>query len=60
MEEAERLCDRVGIIDHGKLIAEGTRADLVSMLGVLAAYAVVLLALASWRLRLVLAAHSPS
>ena len=25
MEEAERLCDRVGIIDHGKLIAEGTR-----------------------------------
>ena len=33
MEEAERLCDRIGIIDHGKLIAEGTRADLVSMVG---------------------------
>jgi linearmycin/streptolysin S transport system ATP-binding protein len=33
MEEAERLCDRVGIIDHGKLIAEGTRRDLVSMVG---------------------------
>jgi ABC-2 type transport system ATP-binding protein len=33
MEEAERLCDRVGIIDHGKLIAEGTRADLVGMVG---------------------------
>jgi ABC-2 type transport system ATP-binding protein len=33
MEEAERLCDRIGIIDHGKLIAEGTRDDLVSLLG---------------------------
>ena len=31
MEEAERLCDRIGIIDHGKLIAEGTRAELVGM-----------------------------
>jgi ABC-2 type transport system ATP-binding protein len=31
MEEAERLCDRIGIIDHGQLIAEGTRADLVSV-----------------------------
>src|SRR5215471_6909611 len=33
MEEAERLCDRIGIIDHGKLIAEGTRGELVSMVG---------------------------
>jgi ABC-2 type transport system ATP-binding protein len=33
MEEAERLCDRIGIIDHGRLIAEGTRADLVGMVG---------------------------
>ncbi len=33
MEEAERLCDRVGIIDHGKLVAEGTRRELVSMVG---------------------------
>src|SRR6516225_7307457 len=33
MEEAERLCDRVGIIDHGKLIAEGTRSELVSLVG---------------------------
>jgi linearmycin/streptolysin S transport system ATP-binding protein len=33
MEEAERLCDRVGIIDHGKLIAEGTRNELVSLVG---------------------------
>jgi ABC-2 type transport system ATP-binding protein len=33
MEEAERLCDRVGIIDHGNLIAEGTQRELVSMVG---------------------------
>jgi ABC-2 type transport system ATP-binding protein len=29
MEEAERLCHRVGIIDEGRLVAEGTRAELV-------------------------------
>jgi ABC-2 type transport system ATP-binding protein len=28
MEEAEQLCDRVGIIDHGKLIALGTPKQL--------------------------------
>lgn len=28
MEEAETLCDKIGIIDHGKIIAEGTLADL--------------------------------
>ena len=33
MEEAERVCDRVGIIDRGRLIAEGTRRELVSRLG---------------------------
>ncbi len=33
MEEAERVCDRVGIIDQGRLIAEGTRRELVSQLG---------------------------
>nr|MBO2501850.1 ABC transporter ATP-binding protein [Thermoanaerobacterales bacterium] len=34
MEEAERLCDRIGIIDEGRLIAEGTRRELVAQLGV--------------------------
>jgi ABC-2 type transport system ATP-binding protein len=29
MEEAEELCDRVGIIDHGKLIALGTPKELI-------------------------------
>lgn len=30
MEEAEELCDRVGIIDHGKLIALDTPKNLIS------------------------------
>jgi len=30
MEEAEELCDRVGIIDYGKLIALGPPKDLIS------------------------------
>lgn len=29
MEEAERLCDRVAIVDHGRLVDLGTPADLV-------------------------------
>ena len=33
MEEAERVCSRVGIVDHGRLIAEGTRKELVERLG---------------------------
>ena len=32
MEEAERLCARIGIMDGGKLIAEGTRAELIAKL----------------------------
>ncbi|MGE5616850.1 MAG: ABC transporter ATP-binding protein [Bacillota bacterium] len=32
MEEAERLCDRVVIIDHGKVIASGTQAELHRLL----------------------------
>lgn len=33
MEEAERLCDSLAIIDHGKIIAEGTVAGLKAELG---------------------------
>jgi ABC-2 type transport system ATP-binding protein len=33
MEEAQRLCDRIGIIDEGRLVAEGTQAELVSAVG---------------------------
>jgi ABC-2 type transport system ATP-binding protein len=33
MEEAERLCDRVAIVDHGKVIALGTPAELIRQLG---------------------------
>jgi ABC-2 type transport system ATP-binding protein len=33
MEEAEKLCDRLAVIDRGKIIAEGTLAELRSLLG---------------------------
>jgi ABC-2 type transport system ATP-binding protein len=33
MEEAERLCDRVAVVDHGKLIALGSPRDLIASLG---------------------------
>jgi ABC-2 type transport system ATP-binding protein len=33
LEEAETLCNRIGIIDHGKILAEGTLADLRNLLG---------------------------
>jgi len=33
MDEAETLCDRLAIIDHGKIIANGTLPELRSMLG---------------------------
>jgi ABC-2 type transport system ATP-binding protein len=33
MEEAERLCDRVAIMDHGKIIALGTPRALIASLG---------------------------
>ena len=33
LEEAERLCDRIGIIDSGKVIAEGNLGELERMVG---------------------------
>lgn len=33
MEEAERLCDRLAIMDEGKIKATGTRRELVAMVG---------------------------
>jgi ABC-2 type transport system ATP-binding protein len=33
MEEAERLCDRVIIVDRGKIVAHGTPAQLVASIG---------------------------
>ena len=33
MDEAERLCDRIAIVDHGKVIARGTPAELIASLG---------------------------
>ena len=33
MDEAERLCDRLAIVDHGQIIAEGTPPDLIERLG---------------------------
>jgi ABC-2 type transport system ATP-binding protein len=33
MEEAERLCDRIAIIDEGRIQAEGTRNELVELTG---------------------------
>jgi ABC-2 type transport system ATP-binding protein len=32
MEEAQRLCDRIAIIDHGRVIAAGTPAALIARL----------------------------
>jgi ABC-type proline/glycine betaine transport system ATPase subunit len=33
MEEAERLCDRVAVMDHGRIIALGPPAELIATLG---------------------------
>ena len=33
LEEAERLCDRIAIIDHGRILAEGTLDELKAQLG---------------------------
>jgi ABC-2 type transport system ATP-binding protein len=34
MDEAEHLCDRVAIMDHGKVIARGTPDELIASIGV--------------------------
>ncbi|HET9973705.1 MAG TPA: ABC transporter ATP-binding protein [Streptosporangiaceae bacterium] len=33
LEEAENLCDRMGVIDHGKLLTTGTLAELKEQVG---------------------------
>jgi ABC-2 type transport system ATP-binding protein len=33
MDEAERLCDRLAIVDHGQIIAEGSPPELIAKLG---------------------------
>jgi ABC-2 type transport system ATP-binding protein len=33
MDEAERLCDRVAIVDHGRVITQGTPRELIASLG---------------------------
>src|SRR5262249_382089 len=45
MEEAERLCDRVVIIDHGHIIAEGSPRELTTSVGGAQSRADVLVAL---------------
>jgi len=32
MDEAERLCDRLAVVDHGRVIALGTPAALIASL----------------------------
>jgi len=33
MEEAERLCDRIILIDHGNIVARGTATELIALAG---------------------------
>jgi ABC-2 type transport system ATP-binding protein len=42
MEEAQRLCDRVAVLDHGQILALGTPADLIHQHAGMSAVALVL------------------
>jgi ABC-2 type transport system ATP-binding protein len=33
LDEADEMCDRIGIIDHGKIVATGTPSELKDRLG---------------------------
>jgi ABC-2 type transport system ATP-binding protein len=33
LEEADRLCDRIGVLDHGRIVAEGSPEELKSTIG---------------------------
>ena len=33
MEEADRLCDRIAIVDHGRIVVEGTPDELKGRIG---------------------------
>jgi len=33
MDEAEKLCERVAIVDHGKVIAQGSPKELIAKMG---------------------------
>ena len=33
LEEAEQLCDRIGVIDRGRMVAVGDKEDLISQIG---------------------------
>ncbi|MEM1819133.1 MAG: hypothetical protein QW399_03195 [Sulfolobales archaeon] len=33
MDEAEELCDRIAIMDRGRIVAEGTADELKSLIG---------------------------
>ena len=33
MEEAERLCDRIGVMDEGRMVAEGSTSELIALVG---------------------------
>ena len=34
MEEAERVCDRIAIMDEGRIVADGTLAELLAIVGI--------------------------